>query len=80
MPPKSSPGILARLRRREVDVGVADASYVGTSTDIQIQDLSAHQGRLIVRPGHPLRRKKNIQLADVMLNFGRLCPVLPSVR
>ena len=59
-------GILARLRRREIDVGVADASYVGTSTDIQILDLSAHQGQLVVRPGHPLERNKNIQLADVM--------------
>ena len=59
-------GIVARLRRREIDVGVADASYIGTSTDIQIRDLSAHQGRLVVRPGHPLERTKKFQLADVM--------------
>ena len=59
-------GILARLRRREIDVGVADASYVGTGTDIQVRGLSAHQGRLIVRPGHPLGQKNNLLLEDVM--------------
>lgn len=59
-------GILARLRRREIDVGVVDTRVVGASADVQARELSTHQGLLVARHGHPLSRKKNIQIEDVV--------------
>lgn len=58
--------ILARLRRREIDVGVVDTRVVGASTDVQARELSTQQALLAARQGHPLGKRKNIQIEDVL--------------
>lgn len=60
-----APGILTRLRRREIDVGVADPGWLGDSADIKTIALSPHQGCAIVRSGHPLLSCRKVDLQDI---------------
>lgn len=61
-----APVVLARLRRREIDLGVADASWLEADAEIAVTPLTAHPGRLFVRRGHPLLDKQTPTLEDVM--------------
>jgi DNA-binding transcriptional LysR family regulator len=62
----SADGILARLRRREIDVGVDGVHSLEAAADMKLRTLSIQQGLLIARRGHPLGRKKNIRIEDVV--------------
>lgn len=61
-----APGIIARLRRREIDVGIADPNWLEQTTDIRAEPLSTYKGVLVVRAGHPLLNIRDIQLEQVI--------------
>jgi len=58
--------LIHRLRRRELDIVVADPEWIKPATDVAEIKLSDHQGYLIVRAGHPLLEKKSIQVGDLV--------------
>lgn len=55
-----------RLRRREVDLVVADPAWTDPATDIKQITLHRHQGYLVVRRGHPLLGRRNLAAGDVV--------------
>jgi len=55
-----------RLRRREVDIVVADPAWIDPVTEIKQTTLSRHQGYLVVRRGHPLLGRRNLLAGDVL--------------
>ncbi len=57
--------LIHQLRRREVDIVVADPEWIKPATDVAQIKLNDHHGHLIVRAGHPLLAQKNIQVGDV---------------
>lgn len=57
--------LIHRLRRRELDIVVADPEWIKPATDVAQITLNDHQGHLIVRAGHPLLAKRNIQVGDL---------------
>ena len=55
-----------RLRRREVDLVVADPAWIEPATEIKQITLNRHQGYLVVRRGHPLLGRRNLAAGDVV--------------
>ncbi|HMP73534.1 MAG TPA: substrate-binding domain-containing protein, partial [Kiritimatiellia bacterium] len=58
--------LIHRLRRRELDIAVADPSWIKPATDITEIKLNEHQAFLIVRREHPLLEKRNIEVCDLV--------------
>jgi DNA-binding transcriptional LysR family regulator len=59
-------GLVAKLRRREVDFIVAAQPAPDETADLASQPLSARQAYFFVRPGHPLLATRELSLADVV--------------
>ncbi|HMP97992.1 MAG TPA: LysR substrate-binding domain-containing protein, partial [Kiritimatiellia bacterium] len=57
--------LIHRLRRRELDIVVADPNWIKPATDVSEITMSEHQAYLIVRAGHPLLAQKSIQVSDI---------------
>lgn len=58
--------LIHRLRRRELDIVVADPDWIKPATDITQIALNEHKGYLIVRAGHPLLEKRNVTASDLV--------------
>ena len=58
--------LLVLLRKREIDLAVADTSSVLGDPEIDTTPLRSRQGYLVVRRGHPLCGAPRPDLADVM--------------
>lgn len=58
--------LIHRLRRRELDIVVADPSWIKPATDITQIALNEHKGYLIVRGGHPLLEKRPVTASDLV--------------
>lgn len=54
----AAPDLLKLLRKRELDLVVADPAWRESTTDIEAVMLSTHQPYLVVRTGHPLLKMK----------------------
>jgi DNA-binding transcriptional LysR family regulator len=59
-------GLVAALRRRDVDFIVAAQPATDESADLASQPLSAWQAYFFARPGHPLFARPELSLADVV--------------
>ena len=59
-------GLVAKLRRREVDFIVAAQPAPDETADLASQPLSARQAYFFVRPGHPLLATREPSVADVV--------------
>ncbi len=59
-------GLVAALRRRELDFVVAAQPAPEEAADLVIQPLSSRQAYFLVRPGHPLLAKPELSLADIV--------------
>ena len=59
-------GLVAALRRREVDFIVAAQPAADESADLASRPLSARQAYFFARPGHPLLARLELSLADVV--------------
>jgi DNA-binding transcriptional LysR family regulator len=64
----SEPAAVAQLlRARSVDLGIADASVLDGATDLEtVARLSPVHGCVVVRAGHPLAGRADVQLADAL--------------
>jgi DNA-binding transcriptional LysR family regulator len=58
--------LIHRLRRRELDLVVADPEWIKPATDVSQITMNAHQGYLIVRAGHPLLEKRIFTTSDLV--------------
>jgi DNA-binding transcriptional LysR family regulator len=58
--------LLGLVRRRELDLAVADATTARDDRDIHLEPLLRHQGYFVVRRGHPLLVPARIELSDVL--------------
>lgn len=58
----AAPDLLKLLRNREVDLVVADPAWLEKSTDVSVNEVSAHEAHLLVRSGHPLLRHPGVTL------------------
>jgi DNA-binding transcriptional LysR family regulator len=58
--------LVHRLRRRELDLVVADPEWIKPATDITQLALREHKGCLIVRAGHPLLRKQKLSIIELV--------------
>jgi DNA-binding transcriptional LysR family regulator len=61
--------LLPLLRRRELDLAVADVRAITDDQDFLITRLTRRQGYLAVRPGHPLLKKKRALSMSDVLNY-----------
>jgi DNA-binding transcriptional LysR family regulator len=60
-----APELLKHLRKREIDLAVADPAWLEQSTDVHTIPLSSYRGHLVVRPGHPLCSRRTLRLDAV---------------
>lgn len=58
--------LIQKLRKRELDMLVGDATWVEGADDIKVIPLQTHSGCAVVRAGHPLLQKKSITLEDAI--------------
>jgi DNA-binding transcriptional LysR family regulator len=54
------------LRRRELDIVVADPEWIKPATDVAQITMNEHRGYLIVRAGHPLLGMRKIPVSDLV--------------
>jgi DNA-binding transcriptional LysR family regulator len=54
-----------RLRAREIEFFVGEASTMGGEHDLNVEPLQQHQLYFVARGGHPLTQRKAVQLADM---------------
>ena len=54
------------VRAGRADVGLVDVRFLGTDQDLIVERLPSHGVVVACRPGHPLTRRDELQLADVM--------------
>jgi DNA-binding transcriptional LysR family regulator len=59
-----APELLRRLRKRELDLAVADPAWLENTTDVRAIPLSSYRGHFIVRPGHPLQSRRSVRVDD----------------
>lgn len=59
-------GLLAQLRRRDLDLIIALAHTQMDDPELHITQMEHHQGWFVVRAGHPLLKLENPSLADVL--------------
>jgi DNA-binding transcriptional LysR family regulator len=75
--------LVAALRRRELDFIVAAPPAVEESTGLATRLLSDAQGYFLVRPGHPLRSRRELSLNDIVaypiICTGRLTTPLAAI-
>jgi DNA-binding transcriptional LysR family regulator len=60
-----APELLKELRKREIDLAVADPAWLEQSTEFRAIPLSIYRGHLIARPGHPLGNRRTIRIEEV---------------
>lgn len=60
-----APALLTRLRRRELDIFVADTRTIRDTSGLEIIPLPKQQGYFCCRPRHPLTRVKQLKMADI---------------
>ncbi|HMO49521.1 MAG TPA: LysR family transcriptional regulator [Kiritimatiellia bacterium] len=70
--------LIHRLRRREVDIVVADPAWLNPATEIKQITLSRHQGYLVVRHGHPLLGRRNLAAGDLVRYPLVSMPLMPN--
>ena len=58
----SAPDLLTLLRKRELDLLVADPAWLEKSTDVSVAEMSSHEAYLVVRAGHPLLERPALTL------------------
>ena len=58
--------LIHRLRRRELDIVVADPIWIKPATDVTQIKLNEHKGYPIVRMGHPLLDKRNVPVSGLL--------------
>ena len=58
----SAPDLLTLLRKRELDLLVADPAWLEKSTDVRVAEMSSHNAYLVVRAGHPLLEHPDLTL------------------
>jgi DNA-binding transcriptional LysR family regulator len=72
--------LVAALRRRELDFIVAAPPVADEATDLVVRPLSLRQGYFLVRPGHPLRMRRELCLEDIaacpIMCVGHLAPAI----
>jgi len=67
--------LLELLRKREVDLVIAEATLARADPDLEVTSLARYQGYFVVRPDHPLTRLRSVNLAEI-LDF----PVVSTAR
>jgi DNA-binding transcriptional LysR family regulator len=60
-----TPNLLTRLRKRELDIFIADIRMITDTSELNIIQLPKHQGYFCCRTGHPISVKKQIVFQDV---------------
>lgn len=72
--------LVPRLRRRELDLVIGDATLFADDPEFLVTPLAARQGYFVCRPGHPLLKEASLALGDVvafpLVATGRLTPRL----
>jgi DNA-binding transcriptional LysR family regulator len=63
------------LRKREVDLVIAEATLARADPELEVTSLARYQGYFVVRTGHPLTRLRSVTLAEI-LDF----PVVSTAR
>ena len=56
--------LLVRLRSRELDMFIAEASTLGNEPDLEVGLLSSHPVYFVARAGHPLATKPTVSASD----------------
>jgi DNA-binding transcriptional LysR family regulator len=60
----AAPDLLKLLRKREIDLLVADPYWLEKTSDVSVIAVSSHQAHLIVRAGHPLVERSRVTLEE----------------
>jgi DNA-binding transcriptional LysR family regulator len=60
-----TPNLLTMLRKREIDIFVADTRMIKDASELEIILLPQQQGYFCCRAGHPLTEKKQLDLKDI---------------
>ena len=60
-----TPNLLTMLRKREIDIFVADTRMIKDASELEIILLPQQQGYFCCRTGHPLTEKKQLVLKDI---------------
>ena len=58
--------LIHRLRRRELDIVIADPEWIKPATDVAQIAMNDHRGYLMVRAGHPLLGKRTVPVSDLV--------------
>jgi DNA-binding transcriptional LysR family regulator len=58
--------LMQRLRRREVDIAIADPAWIEPSTEIKQNTMNFHRGFLVARRGHPLFARRGVTVKHVL--------------
>lgn len=61
----NTPTLAQMLRDRQVDALVADVRALSPAPDLKVGEVYELEGGFLVRPEHPLRRKRKVELADI---------------
>jgi DNA-binding transcriptional LysR family regulator len=57
--------LVQRLRARTLDALVVDLRSLEPATDLAVSDVHEMRGAFMVRPGHPLARKRGVRFGDL---------------
>jgi DNA-binding transcriptional LysR family regulator len=60
-----TPHLLTRLRKRELDIFIADTRIIKDTSDLNITPLPKEQGYFYCRADHPLTEKNRLQMIDI---------------
>lgn len=58
--------LLSMLRKRELDIMIADAKACEPTGDLEIETLAWHQVQFVVRKGHPLQNAQQLTLPQLL--------------
>jgi len=58
--------LLELLRKREVDLVIAEATLARADPELEVTALARYQGYFVVRPDHPLTRLRTVKLPEVL--------------
>jgi len=58
--------LIELLRKRELDLVIAEATLARADPDLHVTSLARYQGYFVVRADHPLTRRRTVTLAEIL--------------
>lgn len=58
--------LIELLRKRELDLVIAEATLARSDPDLEVTSLARYQGYFMVRTDHPLTRLRSVTLAEIL--------------